>query len=127
MLGVLSSIENGFINEGGEIEKRKAFVELDNPTPAETDSLPPNTFGLQPIPAGLLVLVVAPRGVTDSWPVTLVHAALFGLVAYATYDLTNLATLKGWPVGLAMLDMAWGCVASCAATAAGKLAFQRFA
>ncbi len=78
-------------------------------------------------PAGLLVFVVAPRGLTDSWPVTLVRAALFGLVAYATYDLTNLATLKGWPVGLAMLDMAWGCVASCAASAAGKLVFQRFA
>ncbi|NBW50415.1 MAG: DUF2177 family protein [Betaproteobacteria bacterium] len=78
-------------------------------------------------PAGLLVFVVAPRGVTDSWPVTLVHAALFGLLAYATYDLTNLATLKGWPVGLAMLDMAWGCVASCAASAAGKLAFQHLA
>jgi uncharacterized membrane protein len=78
-------------------------------------------------PVGLLVFVVAPRGVTDGWSVTLVHAALFGLVAYATYDLTNLATLKGWPVGLAILDMAWGCVASCAASAAGKLAFQRFA
>jgi len=78
-------------------------------------------------PVGLLVFVVAPRGVTDGWSVTLVHAALFGLVAYATYDLTNLATLKGWPVGLAILDMAWGCVASCAATAAGKLAFQHFA
>ena len=77
-------------------------------------------------PVGLLVFVVAPRGVTDGWSVTLVHAALFGLVAYATYDLTNLATLKGWPVGLAILDMAWGCVASCAASAAGKLAFQLF-
>lgn len=78
-------------------------------------------------PVGLLVFVVAPRGVTDGWSVTLVHAALFGLVAYAAYDLTNLATLKGWPVGLAILDMAWGCVASCAASAAGKLVFQRFA
>ena len=78
-------------------------------------------------PIGLLVFVVAPRGVTDDWPATLLRGALFGLVAYATYDLTNLATLKGWPVGLAMLDMAWGCVASCAASAAGKRAFQRFA
>ena len=78
-------------------------------------------------PIGLLVFVVAPRGVTDDWPATFLRGALFGLVAYATYDLTNLATLKGWPVGLAMLDMAWGCVASCAASAAGKRAFQRFA
>ena len=78
-------------------------------------------------PIGLLVFVVAPRGVTDDWPATLLRGALFGLVAYATYDLTNLATLKGWPAGLAMLDMAWGGVASCAASAAGKRAFQRFA
>ena len=78
-------------------------------------------------PIGLLVFVVAPRGVTDDWPATLLRGALFGLVAYATYDLTNLATLKGWPAGLAMLDMAWGCVASCGAASAGRLAFQRFA
>ena len=78
-------------------------------------------------PIGLLVFVVAPRGVTDDWPATLLRGALFGLVAYATYDLTNLATLKGWPVGLAMLDMAWGCVASCGASSAGRLTFRRFA
>jgi len=47
-------------------------------------------------PVGLLVFVVAPRGVTDGWSVTLMHAALFGLVAYATYDLTNLATAGQW-------------------------------
>ncbi|MDZ7890246.1 MAG: DUF2177 family protein [Rhodoferax sp.] len=78
-------------------------------------------------PMGLLVFVVAPRGVTDDWPSTLLRGALFGLVAYATYDLTNLATLKGWPAELAMLDMAWGCVASCGASSAGRLTFQRFA
>ena len=78
-------------------------------------------------PIGLLVFVVAPRGVTDDWPATLLRGALFGLVAYATYDLTNLATLKGWPAGLAMLDMAWGCMASCGASSAGRLAFQRIA
>ena len=78
-------------------------------------------------PIGLLVFVVAPRGVTDDWPATLLRGALFGLVAYATYDLTNLATLKSWPAGLAMLDMAWGCVASCGASSAGRLTFQRFA
>jgi uncharacterized membrane protein len=78
-------------------------------------------------PIGLLVFVVAPRGMTDDWPATLLRGALFGLVAYATYDLTNLATLKGWPAGLAMLDMAWGCVASCGASSAGRLTFRRFA
>jgi len=40
------------------------------------------------------------------------HAALFGLVAYATYDLTNLATIKDWPVLITVVDMIWGTVLS---------------
>lgn len=46
--------------------------------------------------------------------------ALFGFFAYATYDLTNLATLRDWPLGLSMLDMAWGTVISGVSSAAGK-------
>jgi len=46
-------------------------------------------------------------------------AALFGFVAYATYDLSNLATLKGWPVWLTVLDMAWGTLLSVLCVAAG--------
>ena len=76
---------------------------------------------------GLVLFVVAPQGASASWTSTLVHGALFGLFAYATYDLTNLATLKDWPVGLSLLDMAWGAVVSCAAAAAGKLAWEKFA
>lgn len=41
---------------------------------------------------------------------TLQRMAVFGLVAYATYDLTNLATLKNWPVQLVVVDMIWGTV-----------------
>jgi uncharacterized membrane protein len=48
-----------------------------------------------------------------------VRGALFGFVAYATYDLTNLATLRDWPVWLAVMDMVWGAVLSGLATAAG--------
>jgi uncharacterized membrane protein len=36
------------------------------------------------------------------------HGALLGLVIYGGYDLTNLAILKGWPLGLSLLDIAWG-------------------
>jgi uncharacterized membrane protein len=39
---------------------------------------------------------------------TLIYGAIFGLVAYATYDLTNHATLKDWPLHVTLLDMAWG-------------------
>jgi len=53
--------------------------------------------------------------------------ALFGFVAYATYDLTNLATLRDWPVVLAFIDIAWGTLASAAAAAAGRWAWLRMA
>ena len=69
---------------------------------------------------GLVIFGVAPQEPTRSWPQTLTMAALFGFFCYATYDLTNLATLKGWPVGLSMMDMAWGTVVSVAAVAGGK-------
>jgi uncharacterized membrane protein len=56
----------------------------------------------------------------------LLQAALFGFFAYATYDLTNLATLRGWPVGLAVADMAWGTLISALAALGGWWAGQRW-
>lgn len=78
-------------------------------------------------PLGLVLFVVAPQGRSMGWPGTLVQGALFGLFAYATYDLTNLATLKDWPVGLSLLDMGWGALVSCVGAAAGKLAWEKCA
>jgi uncharacterized membrane protein len=74
---------------------------------------------------GLLVFVVAPDGASASWRRTWGRGALFGFVAYAVYDLTNLATLRDWPLGVALMDMAWGSLASAAAAAAGKAGFDR--
>jgi uncharacterized membrane protein len=76
---------------------------------------------------GLMAFAVAPQGSGAEWGRTLATAALFGFIAYATYDLTNLATLKNWPIGLSLLDMAWGTVISTVSAAAGKLALDRFA
>jgi uncharacterized membrane protein len=53
--------------------------------------------------------------------------ALLGLFGYGTYDLTNLATLKGYPAAVAYVDMAWGTFLTAAASAAGFMAAQRFA
>jgi uncharacterized membrane protein len=75
---------------------------------------------------GLVVFAVAPHEPGAAWGKTLVSAALFGFFAYATYDLTNLATLKGWPVGLSLMDMAWGTLVSAVSAAAGKTALDRF-
>ncbi len=68
----------------------------------------------------LVVFVVAPAGPAPTWGRTVGMAALFGFFAYATYDLTNLATLRGWPVGLSIADIAWGTLVSAAAAGGGK-------
>ena len=75
--------------------------------------------------AGLVYFAVAAHPPGDAWGKTLLSAALFGFVAYATYDLTNLATLKAWPLGLSLIDMAWGCAVSTVSAAAGKFALDR--
>lgn len=61
---------------------------------------------------GILVFVVVPGVEDDSLKTTLLHAALFGLITYATYDLTNLATVKDWPLLVTVVDLAWGIVLS---------------
>jgi uncharacterized membrane protein len=65
---------------------------------------------------GLVVLAIAPAIEKDSWRSALLYGALFGFVSYATYDLSNLATLQGWPLWVTLVDMAWG--ATLAATVA---------
>lgn len=59
---------------------------------------------------GIIFFAVLPGIDKDSIKTVLINAALFGGLAYATYDLTNLATLKGWPVGIVFIDITWGIV-----------------
>jgi uncharacterized membrane protein len=73
--------------------------------------------------AGLMTFSVVAQGATAGWRPTLQAAALFGFFAYATYDLTNLATLKNWPASLAAIDIAWGVFVSTASAAAGRAAW----
>jgi uncharacterized membrane protein len=63
---------------------------------------------------GILAFVVVPGLEDNSLKTTLLRAALFGLITYATYDLTNLATVKDWPVLITVVDMTWGTVLSVA-------------
>jgi uncharacterized membrane protein len=74
--------------------------------------------------AGLLTFVVVPQAQAPSWKASVLHGALFGLVAYGTYDLSNLATLKDWPVGITLADMTWGAILSAGASLTGRLAFR---
>lgn len=59
---------------------------------------------------GLVTFVIAPAVEKGSIIHALVFGALFGFVCYATYDLTNLAVAKDWPILLTLVDMAWGAV-----------------
>jgi uncharacterized membrane protein len=80
-------------------------------------TLGPDMLTARPVPAVLFYLVYAagiqvfvlPAG-QRSWPLTALNGALFGLFTYATYDLTNYATLRGWTAALAVSDIAWGMV-----------------
>jgi uncharacterized membrane protein len=59
---------------------------------------------------GIVFFAVKPALETGSAGRALAHGALFGLVAYATYDLTNQATMRDWPVLVTVVDLAWGTV-----------------
>ena len=76
---------------------------------------------------GLMLFAVLPHEAAEGWRKTLTAAALFGFFAYATYDLSNLATLKDWPASLTVLDIAWGSLVSLLSAAAGKLALDALA
>jgi uncharacterized membrane protein len=60
--------------------------------------------------AGLVIFVISPAVEKHSWVNAILFGALFGLITYATYDLTNLATLKDWPLLVTVVDLIWGTV-----------------
>jgi uncharacterized membrane protein len=59
---------------------------------------------------GLVLFVIIPAVEKSSWVHAFLFGALFGLITYATYDLTNLATVKDWPLLVTVVDLAWGAV-----------------
>lgn len=76
--------------------------------------------------AGLQLFIVAPALQAGGALQALWRGAFFGLVAYATYDLTNLATLKNWPLLVTVVDLAWGAVLGGAVSFFGTLAGSRW-
>jgi uncharacterized membrane protein len=71
---------------------------------------------------GLLVFAIVPGLQAGSLRKVLLLGAFFGLVTYATYDLTNLATVKNWPWLVTLVDMAWGTVLAAAVSGIGYFA-----
>ena len=72
--------------------------------------------------AGVLVFAVVPALQAGSLSRALLLGGLLGLLTYGTYDLTNLATLKNWPLVVTLVDMAWGTVLTAAVSGIGYLA-----
>ena len=68
---------------------------------------------------GVIVFAIIPGYETKSILKTVLLGALFGLLTYSTYDLTNLATLKNWPVSVTVIDIIWGTSVSVLTSVAG--------
>lgn len=76
--------------------------------------------------SGVLFFAVLPALEQGSWQKAFGYGAALGFVAYATYDMTNLATLKGWDWFMSGLDMAWGTFATGLAATAGYFVTRHF-
>lgn len=75
---------------------------------------------------GLLRFAIKPNRAWAGVKQTFFAGASVGLLIYASYDLTNLALLKDWPLGLSLLDIAWGTLLSGITASVGKIVFDRF-
>lgn len=71
--------------------------------------------------AGIVVFAIAPALASDRWQTAAGYGAFLGLVAYATYDLTNHATLRNWPLTVTIADLCWGAFVTASAATAGFL------
>lgn len=71
--------------------------------------------------AGIVALAVNPALNGGNWLNALVAGAILGLVAYGTYDMTNLSTLRGWSLTVSLVDMAWGTALTATAATGGYL------
>jgi uncharacterized membrane protein len=77
--------------------------------------------------AGLVYFAVMPATTEQSARTALVRGAAFGFVTYATWDLTSLAVIEGFPVGIVPIDMAWGTVLAATVSTTTYLIWSRFA
>jgi uncharacterized membrane protein len=76
--------------------------------------------------AGIVYFAVQPAMVSGSWTTAAVAGAILGFIAYGTYDMTNLATLKNWSPVVSAVDMAWGTVLTSFSAVVGYFAVQKF-
>ena len=94
---------------------------------APTVNLPAAAVFYLLLPVGIAIFAVAPGLRSGSLVLAALNGALFGFFTYATYDLTNQATLRNWTTQLTVIDIAWGVALGALAASAGFLAASRFA
>lgn len=92
----------------------------------EKFSLPPAAIFYVIYVAGIVIFAIAPALGTGQWTTALLYGALFGFCAYATYDLSNAATLRNWTATITMIDLAWGTFLTACSATAGYLAVAWF-
>lgn len=88
-------------------------------------NLPPAILFYAIYPVGLIIFAIDPALKTGSWTAALIYGALFGFFTYATYDLTNQATLRNWTTLLTLVDIAWGTVLGAITSVVGVLAVSK--
>ena len=75
---------------------------------------------------GILYFVIAPSLVDRNLGQLILRAALFGFITYATYDLTNLATVRDWPITITIIDLIWGTTLSTSVSLISYLIITNF-
>ena len=76
--------------------------------------------------AGIIIFATAPAFSTGRWTTAALFGALYGFFAYATYDLTNHATIRDWPAIITVADICWGSALSATAAALGFVVTRYF-
>ena len=90
-------------------------------------NLPPAILFYAIYPVGVLIFAISPALKSDSLITAAVYGALFGFFTYATYDLTNHATLRNWTLPLTLVDVAWGTILAAFTSIVGVMAVSKLA
>ncbi|MEZ5780100.1 MAG: DUF2177 family protein [Rhizobiaceae bacterium] len=76
--------------------------------------------------AGIVMFAISPAFASGRWTTAALYGGMLGFLAYATYDLTNHATLRGWPAVITVADLCWGSALTAVAAAGGFLVTRYF-
>lgn len=76
--------------------------------------------------AGILFFVINPSIEKDNIRYAILAGAFFGFITYSTYDLTNLATVKDWPIRIVIIDIIWGTILATSTSTLSFLIIKKF-